>query len=176
MAEHRILAPFVRYYEGGFVNDPDDPGGATNKGVTLATFRSVYGKDKTASDLRKITDVQWDAIFKKCYWDKCKGDLVKDQSVANMLVDFAWHSGLGNAVPRIQRIVGVKADGIIGNATINAINGHSDQRALFDELKRQRTSFLTGRRTWWKYGRGWLRRVDAMCYGSLSYGGRTYKF
>ena len=176
MADHKILAPFIRYYEGGFVNDKDDPGGATNKGVTLATFRQVFGKKKTVADLRNITDDQWNTIFKKYYWDKCKADLIKDQSVANMLVDFAWHSGVGNASTFIQRIVGATADGIIGNATIAAINKYSNQQSLFSQLKLQRKNFLKGLKTWWKYGNGWTRRVDAIGYGSLAYNGKTVNF
>lgn len=50
------LKQFILSWEGGFVNDPRDPGGATNKGVTLAKFREIYGKDKTVNDLKKITD------------------------------------------------------------------------------------------------------------------------
>mgnify|MGYP002516081844 CR=1 FL=1 len=49
------LAIYIRSWEGGFVNDPHDPGGATNKGITLATFRTVYGKNKTVSDLKKMS-------------------------------------------------------------------------------------------------------------------------
>lgn len=174
MANHKTLAPFVRYYEGGFVNDKDDPGGATMRGVTLATFRSIFGKNKTVSDLKNITDSQWNTIFKKYYWDKCKADQIDNQSVANMLVDWCWHSGAGNSIPYIQRIVGVKADGIIGNATITAINRYSNQQSLFSQLKIQRKTFLKGRKTWWKYGNGWTKRVNAINYGSLTYGGKTY--
>lgn len=175
MANHKILAPFIRYYEGGFVNDKDDPGGATNKGVTLTTFRSVFGKNKTVNDLKNITTAQWDIIFKKYFWDKCKADQISNQSIANMFVDFAWHSGLGNAVPIMQKVAGLnKPDGIVGNITLNAINTYPNQKALFESLKKARMDFLKGRKTWWKYGKGWTNRVSAMEYGSLSYGGKTY--
>lgn len=176
MANHKILAPFIRYYEGGFVNDKDDPGGATNKGVTLATFRTIFGKNKTVNDLKNITSSQWDIIFKKYYWDKCKADQIGNQSIANMFVDFAWHSGLGNAVPIMQKVAGLnKPDGIVGNITLTAINTHPNQKALFESLKKARMDFLKGRKTWWKYGKGWTSRVNAMECGSLSYGGKTYK-
>lgn len=177
MANYKTLAPFIRYYEGGFVNDKDDPGGATNKGVTLTTFRSIFGKNRTINDLKNITTAQWDITFKKYFWDKCKADTINNQSIANMLVDFAWHSGLGNAVPIMQKVVGFnKQDGIVGNMTITAINTYPNQKALFESLKKARMDFLKRRKMWWKFGKGWSNRVNAIEYGSLSYGGKTYKF
>lgn len=176
MANHKILAPFIRFYEGGFVNDKDDPGGATNRGVTLATFRGVFGKRKTASDLKNMTAAQWDIIFKKYFWDKCKADTINDQSVANMLVDFAWHSGIGNAVPIMQKVVGLhRQDGIVGDITLTAINSYPNQKALFENLKKARMGFLRGRKTWWKYGKGWTKRVSGIEYGSITYGGTAHK-
>ena len=61
MANHKILAPFILSHEGGFSNNPKDPGGATMRGVTLATSRSVYGSKKTVADLKRITSAEWDA-------------------------------------------------------------------------------------------------------------------
>lgn len=177
MANYKTLAPFIRFYEGGFANDKDDPGGATNKGVTLTTFRMIFGKSKTIVDLRNITTAQWDIVFKKHFWDKCKADTINSQSIANMLVDFAWHSGLGNAVPIMQKVVGFnKQDGIVGNMTITAINTYPNQKALFEALRKARMDFLKGRKTWWKFGKGWSNRVNAIEYGSLTYGSKTYKF
>ena len=64
MADSSILKPFILSFEGGYSNKKSDRGGATMKGVTLETFRKVYGASKTASDLKKITDEQWHHIFK----------------------------------------------------------------------------------------------------------------
>ena len=68
MANSKILEPFILKWEGGFVNDKDDLGGATNMGVTLATYRSVFGSKKTVNDLKRMTRAQWGIIFKKFYW------------------------------------------------------------------------------------------------------------
>ena len=54
---------FILSWEGGFVNDPRDSGGATNKGVTLSTFQTVFGKDKTVKDLKNINDVIDSSLF-----------------------------------------------------------------------------------------------------------------
>ena len=51
MANAKLLQPFILRWEGGFVNDPLDRGGATNKGITIGTFRQFYGKDATVEQL-----------------------------------------------------------------------------------------------------------------------------
>ena len=86
MAKAEILQRHILDWEGNFVNDPADAGGATNKGITLATYRSVYGRNRTVADLKKMTDYEWLLIFKKYYWDKWQADQIKDQSIANLLV------------------------------------------------------------------------------------------
>lgn len=170
MAESNILAPFILSHEGGFANDKDDPGGATNRGITIGTFRLVFGKDKTVSDLKKISYDQWSLVYKKFFWDKCKADLIDNQSVANMLVDFAWHSGVSKAVKHIQEIVGVETDGIMGRVTIGAINGYyKGQKYVFKTLKANRLTYLRGRKNWWKYKNGWCARLGNIKYGSLTY-------
>ena len=93
MADYRKLKPFILRWEGGYINDQADLGKQTNKGVTLSTYRSVFGKNKTVSDLKKITDDQWEFIFKKFYWDKWKADDINDQNVATILVYWLWCSG-----------------------------------------------------------------------------------
>ena len=142
------------------------------KGVTLETFRKVYGASKTASDLKKITDEQWHHIYKKYYWDDCKADQINNQSVANLLVDFAYNSGVSRAVQKIQTIVGTKADGIMGNMTLAAINSYKQgQWALFDKLKVSRIAFLNAivnndpKQSVNLHG--WLRRVGNIQYGKL---------
>ena len=95
------LKSFILSWEGGFVNDPRDPGGATNKGITIATFQQVFGKNKTVSDLKKMTDSQWMTVFKKYFWDKYKADNIKDEWIAYLLVDWLWASGSGNAINRV---------------------------------------------------------------------------
>ena len=179
MADYRLLAPFVQSREGGFVNNPADRGGATNKGVTLATFRAVYGADKTVDDLKAITDDEWEHIFKRFYWDKCRADDIKDQSVANMVVDYAYHSGVGKAVKQAQKVVGTASDGIAGAKTIAAINGYSrGQRALFATLRQRRLAHLEGiakvNPSQKQFLKGWRNRVNAIGYGTLTYDGKVH--
>lgn len=166
MANHKILEPFILRWEGGFVNDKDDLGGATNMGVTLATYRSVFGSKKTAKDLKRMTMVQWGIIFKKLYWDKWKADNINDQNVANILVDWLWCSGsYGIKIP--QRVLCVSADGIVGSKTIAAINAR-DGRELFDTIKQERKDFIDRicqtRPQNRKFKNGWLNRINSLAY------------
>ena len=166
MADYRKLKPFILRWEGGYINDQADLGKQTNKGVTLSTYRSVFGKNKTVSDLKKITDEQWEFIFKKFYWDKWKADDIKDQNVANILVDWLWCSGsYGIKIP--QRVLGVSVDGIVGSKTIAAINAR-DGRELFDTIKQERKDFIDricqARPQNRKFKNGWMNRINSLTY------------
>lgn len=166
MADYRKLKPFILRWEGGYINDQADLGKQTNKGVTLSTYRSVFGKNKTVSDLKKITDEQWEFIFKKYYWDKWKADDIKDQNVANILVDWFWCSGsYGIKIP--QQVLGVSVDGIVGSKTIAAINAR-DGRELFDTIKQERKDYIDricqARPQSKKFKKGWLNRINSLDY------------
>lgn len=166
MANHKILESFVLKWEGGFVNDKDDLGGATNMGVTLATYRSVFGNKKTVKDLKRMTRVQWGVIFKMYYWDKWKADDIKDQNVANILVDWLWCSGsYGIKIP--QKVLGVSIDGIVGTKTIAAINAR-DGRELFDTIRQERKDYIDSicqaRPQNMKFKKGWLNRINSLDY------------
>lgn len=177
MADSKVLAPFIIIHEGKFSNNPKDPGGATMRGVTLATYRQVFGSHKTVADLKKLSYDDWFTIYKKYYWDKCKADLIEDQSIANMLVDFAWHSGVATASKKIQALVRVEADGIIGRVTVGAINSYNKgQKELFVKLKEQRLAYMKACKNWATFQGGWTKRLNDIGYGSLTYNGMTFKF
>lgn len=175
MADIGILSPFILSFEGGFVDHPNDKGGATNKGVTIATWRAVgYDKDGDGDidvdDLRLLTDADVvGRVLRPHYWNRWKADAIRSQSVANLLVDWVWASGAhGIRIP--QRVLGVKSDGIVGPKTLAALN-NSDQHALFDRLHRERVAFIDGicsrDTSQGCFRKGWLRRLNAIGYGSL---------
>lgn len=173
MAKVEVLAPFILKWEGGFVNDPDDLGRATNMGVTIATWKQV-GYDKTGDgiidvkDLRLITkDDVINRVLKPHYWDRWKADNINDQSIANILVDWVWGSGVhGIKIP--QELLGVKADGIVGPKTLAALNDYPDQRELFDRIKAARVEFIEmicrKRPKNNKFKKGWLNRLNSIKY------------
>ena len=146
MANANILLPFILRWEGGFVNDPTDRGGATNKGVTITTWRQVgYDKDGDGDidvdDLKLLTneDVR-DRVLVPHYWNRWKADTINDQKIANILVDWVWASGShGIKIP--QRLLGVNVDGIVGPKTIEAVN-FADPKSLFLAIYDERVKFI----------------------------------
>lgn len=170
MANSSKLVPFILQWEGGFVNDPDDLGGATNKGITIGTF-AEYKKRKgqkapTVTDLKNISGAEWHDVFKSLYWDRWKADEIKNQSVANILVDWVWASG-SHGIKRPQRLLGVKADGIVGKQTIAALNA-MDAATLFKMIKDDRAKFIDeickARPKNEKFRKGWMNRINAIRY------------
>ena len=169
MAVVTKLVPHILKWEGGYVNDPDDLGQATNKGVTIKTY-TLYRWRKhqptpTIDDLKNITDEEFTAILKEMYWDACRADRIESQSVANAIVDWGWHSGTITAAKEVQKLLGVKADGIIGNVTLGEINSRNP-RELFDAIKIARIAYLnricSSRPANTKFMRGWMNRVNSL--------------
>jgi len=152
----------VLKHEGGFSAHPNDPGGATMKGVTLETYRT-YKKNQhlTAEDLKKITDAELRDIYKRRYWDAVKGDDLP-AGVDYCVFDCAVHSGPGRATKLLQEVVGVKPDGSIGPLTMAAVKAHcltpEDTKALIAQYADKRLQFWQGLTTFATFGKGWTRR------------------
>ena len=171
MADVNKLVPHILKWEGGFVNDPDDLGGATNKGVTFKTYK-LYRNRKglpipSVGDLKRLSNDEFTDILKTMFWDACRADSIQSQSVANAIVDWAWHSGTTTATKEIQRVLEVKADGIIGNITLSAINSQSPL-PLFGKIKAARVKYIErickSRPENQKYYRGWMNRINDLQY------------
>ena len=167
MADYQKLVPIIKKWEGGFVNDPSDSGGATNKGVTISTFRSFYGSNKTVEDLKKLSDTQWLHIFLNGYWNKCQASNINNQSIANIFVDWAWGSGPVTAIKQVQKIVGTDVDGIVGQKTLDAIN-KKDPKTLFNAIKKARIEFVENlvkqRPKDAKFLQGWKNRINSFSF------------
>jgi lysozyme family protein len=167
MAKAEILMPLIQKWEGGYSNNKNDNGGCTMKGVTISTYRKYFGESKTCSDLKKITDEEWLFIFHKGYWNPCMGDDIKDQSVANILVDWAWMSGVKTAVKKIQTLLGITVDGIVGKQTINAINlanGYHLFNDIYNERKKFYYNLVEKNPKQEIFLKGWLNRLNDFEY------------
>lgn len=166
MANVNKLKPFILKCEGGFVNDPDDLGGATNRGITLATYKEYRKRkglpDPSVDDLKNISDEEWTEILKTMFWDRWQADRIENQSVANILVDWVWASGV-HGIKRPQKILGVTVDGIVGDKTIAALNA-MDPMSLFFKIKNDRIKYIDeickARPTNKKYKKGWMNRIN----------------
>lgn len=173
MAKQEILVPFIKSWEGGFANHPKDPGGATMRGITLATFRSAFGKGKSVDDLKNLTDEEWNTVFRRFFWDRWRADEIKSQSIANILVDWIWASG-SHSIIKTQQLLGVRADGKVGPQTLNAINSQ-DSKLLFERLFERRRKFIFSCRNFETFGKGWLNRLNSIGYGWLANNGSKTK-
>lgn len=184
MANIDILAPFIFSWEGGFVNDKDDAGGATNRGVTISTWKKQgYDKDGDGDididDLRLISESDAKRILKNNYWNRWKADQIEDQSLANILVDWVWGSGV-YGIKHVQALLGVKTDGIVGPKTLAALNSQNPEEFFNKVWKRRERYFYTicaTRPINKKFLKGWLRRLGSIRYRSLKYNsGKVVKF
>lgn len=124
MADFNLFLPKLLASEGGYVNHPSDPGGATNKGITWNTFQGTalaVGIQPTWQNFINLTD-EWAAlIYKKFFWDPIKGDFINNQSIAEIIADANVNHPY-TAVRIAQKVAGVPDDNIVGPVTLNALN------------------------------------------------------
>ncbi|CDX39898.1 conserved hypothetical protein [Mesorhizobium sp. SOD10] len=146
--------------EGGWSDNPADPGGATMKGVTLVNFRRYVKADATKADLRAISDEQVATVYRRFYWDAIVGAELPD-GVDYAVFDFAVNSGPGRAARYLQAVLGVGQDGRIGPATLAAART-KPTGVVIDALCDARLAFLEKLSTWPSFGRGWSARVASV--------------
>ena len=162
----------VLVHEGGFVNHPRDPGGATMKGVTLATFRRHFGASRTVDDLKNISDEQLGQIYRTGYWDKCRCDQLPS-GVDYAVFDAAVNSGPGRSAIWLQGAVGAVRDGGIGPNTLTKVATH-EPKAVVNDMCDERLAFLRRLPTFSTFGRGWTRRVAGVREFGLELAGGAF--
>ncbi|TSE10600.1 hypothetical protein C1D09_014725 [Mesorhizobium intechi] len=155
----RALA-LVLKSEGGWSDNPADPGGATMKGVTLANFRRYVKADAGKADLKRIGDDQVATVYRRFYWDAVLAAELPD-GVDYAVFDFAVNSGPGRAAKYLQVSVGVSQDGRIGPATLAAVKKRP-AGVVIDQLCDARLAFLRRLPTWATFGRGWSDRIGSV--------------
>ena len=147
----------VLKHEGGFVNNPKDPGGMTNLGVTKAAWEAYWNRSSSEAEMRSLTPNIVKPFYKAMYWDKIKGDQLP-AGVDYAAYDLAVNSGVGRAAKYLQQIAGVVADGAIGPKSLEAIKA-CDPEQVVDALCDMRLDFLKRLPTFETFGKGWSRRV-----------------
>lgn len=149
----------VLKHEGGFVDHPEDPGGATNKGITHKTYAEFLGRPlEDVNELKNIPDEHVGLIYKKGYWDKIKGDELP-AGVDFCVFDWAVNSGPGRAAKALQKAVGAAQDGAIGPKTLEAVQA-ADPALIVTDIAKDREEFYRSLRTFDTFGKGWLRRNE----------------
>lgn len=150
----------VLVHEGGWSNHKADPGGATMKGVTQRVYDAYRRRrDLQPQSVRLITEVELRDIYRKQYWDAVKGDKLPD-GVDYAVFDGAVNSGPSQSVKWLQRALGtVKVDGVIGEATLAAVEAYQDHDRLIALMLDRRLAFLKALSTWPTFKGGWSSRV-----------------
>lgn len=154
---------FTLQWEGGFVNDPDDPGGATNFGVTHRTYDAWRKKNgqKTQS-VQKIQTEEVEQIYFEEYWLNGKCDrLPDDLAIAHF--DWCVNHGVSGAIKHLQDVVFAKMDGVFGPRTEQAIYASIHLNGEINLLR----AYVARRKRWYdsgnpKFRAGWMNRLNAL--------------
>lgn len=165
-----FVAKILSWEGDGFFNLKHDKGGATKMGITIATWQSIgYDKDKDGDideeDLKLIDAKDYELVVEK-FWNRWLADQIKNQSLAEILVDWVWTSGShGIEIP--QRLLGVKQDGQVGPKTIAALNAQVPL-VIFNRIKKAREAFYMGIAqrdpTQRKWLNGWINRNNSFSF------------
>ena len=161
MTASNFLACFkeTESFEGGFVDNPHDPGGATLKGVTQAVYSAwLAHQGRSNAAVRGASDADIEAIYRAEYWNAVRGDDLYD-GLDLVMVDTGWGSGPITAIKFLQRALGIEADGQFGVATLAAIKPHWNSQELIDSLCDMRMAFFQRLNTWKYFGVGWTARL-----------------
>lgn len=144
-------------HEGGYSNDPADPGGETMWGVTARVARS---KGYTGPMRDMPVAFAKDKVYRPDYWDAVAAESLPP-AVRYVVFDAAVNSGVVQAIKWLQRAVFADDDGIIGPKTLMAVNSSNPER-LRAKFLAQRLRFMTDLKNWPNHGKGWARRIAAL--------------
>lgn len=151
--------------EGGFTDDPRDPGnklpdgrpGSTNLGVTQAVWEQHIGRQVTHDEMKALTPDDVSPLYKKKYWDSIRGDDLP-AGIDYLVFDMAVNSGPARAARTLQQCVNSTPDGVIGPATLVAVS-NANLEKLIDDYSEARLNFMRSLTSWPTFGKGWERRV-----------------
>jgi len=144
-------------HEGGYVNDPNDPGGETKWGISKRSYPHLNIKDLTREDARQI--------YLTDYWDKVNGEKLHD-GVAFQTFDFAVNSGIQTAIRYLQRALGAADDGHWGPRSQAAADAMSESDQIM-RLNAERLDFMRKLKNWPHHGAGWAGRIaNNLRYGA----------
>ena len=154
--ERRVLLS-----EGGYTNDPQDPGGPTNWGITLVDARLHWKPNATAEDVRAMPRSVAEKIYKEKYWDALRADALP-AGVDYAVFDYGVNSGIGRAGRVLRAVLGLPShDWHVDGEVLDAL-AHVNAQHVVDAICQERLTFLHGLKTWPRFGGGWGRRVASV--------------
>ena len=147
-------------HEGGFVNNPADPGGMTNLGVTKQTWEEWVSHPVVEKEMRNLTPLMVAPLYKRKYWDACRADeLISGFDYC--LFDTAVNSGVGRAIKLMQSVVGADVDGGFGSITMALVKKAEENPAkLIEDYCAKRLEFIQSLKAFPTFGKGWTRRIE----------------
>lgn len=166
-ANYARVLDHVLKYEGGYVDHPKDPGGATNLGVTQAVLSEWRGKAVTKAQVKALTKKEAGEIYKARYWDKVRGDALPS-GVDLSTMDAGVNSGPARSVKWLQSAVKVKSDGVLGPVTLNAVQSSKYPDTIKAHCAK-RLGFVKSLAIWNTFGKGWSRRIADVEATALSW-------
>ncbi len=124
--------------EGGYVDNPADHGGKTKYGVTMTALREWLDREPEASELETLTEADAHLLYCALYVMKPHFNRIEDERLREQVIDAGVLHGRSWATRRLQEIVGVRADGIIGPITLRALNFTHKTNGLFNRFMQRR--------------------------------------
>jgi len=142
--------------EGGWVNNPKDPGGETNLGVTKAVWEEWVGH--SVETMKNLTKDQVAPLYEQKYWRPCYGEVLP-RGLDFVVFSMGVNAGPGRSVKLLQSAIGCVPDGIIGSRTRELISA-SNSATLINKFSESRRDYYRSLKTFPIFGKGWLSRVD----------------
>lgn len=175
MASFNNFIPTLSANEGGYQAMSQDPGNynsnsklvGTNHGISAPVLETYLGYPPTAYDMKNLSLTTANQIFKKLYWDVMKGDYIKDQAVAETIIDHGINAGTKTAIKIAQRVLNnsfgnnLTVDGVIGNLTLIAINS-VNAKSFFIKYNEARAAYYRSLTNFSTFGNSWLNRIQVI--------------
>ena len=161
-----VCLAFTLKYEGGYVDHPADPGGATNLGVTRATLAKWRGRPVTKAEVKALSRAEAAEIYRRYFWNPCGGPSLP-AGVDAVIFDWAVHSGPSRAVRALHKVLKIEQAATPGPALRSALH-KAEPVTTIRLLCAERRRFLSRLKGFAVFGRGWSRRVDALEKTALS--------
>lgn len=149
-------ASFSIQNEGGYVTDPDDPGGETNFGISKRSYPD--------EDIKAMTRERAEEIYRTDFWDKPKLGKLSER-LATKVFDAGINVGSKRGVLLLQRMLGVKGTGTINDTTLKALKGTDEDKIIkqyIGELKKYYKAVVKRKPTSKKFLNGWLSRAERL--------------